>query len=61
VYASVLLEISDTLHHETINLAHIPREQNICADFMATGVHSASLTQWDRPPDGLESLLLDTN
>jgi hypothetical protein len=59
VYASVLLEISDALHHGTINLVHIPREQNICADFMAKkGAHSASSAHWDRPPDGLESLLL---
>jgi len=43
VYAFVLLEISDALHHGTINLVHITREQNICADFMAKkDAHSAS-------------------
>jgi hypothetical protein len=59
VYVSVLLEISYSLHHMIINLVHIPREQNICADFMAKkGVHFASPAQWDRPPDSLEFLLL---
>jgi len=46
VYVYVLLEIPDVLHHGTINLVHIPREQNICADFMAKkGAHSASSAQ----------------
>ena len=59
VYASVLLEISDALHHGTINLIHIPREKNICADFMTKkGAHSASSAHWDRSQDGLEALLL---
>jgi hypothetical protein len=59
VYASVLLEISDALRHGTINLIHIPREQNICVDSLAKkGAHSASSAHWDRPPDGLKSLLL---
>lgn len=35
MYAFVLLEISDSLQHETISLVHILREQNKCADFMA--------------------------
>ena len=60
VYAYVLLEISDPLHHGTINLVHIIREQNIYADFMAKkSDHSASSVQWDRPPYDLESLLYE--
>jgi len=42
VYVHVLLEISEALHHGTINLVHIVREQNICVDFMAKeSVHSS--------------------
>jgi hypothetical protein len=31
----VLLEISYVLHYETINLAHISKEEDIYVDFMA--------------------------
>jgi len=61
-YASVLLEILDALHHETVNLVHILREHNICADFMAKEAsYSACSTQWTRLPTCLESLLLRDN
>jgi len=62
VYVSMLLEISDALHKRAINLVHISKEQNMCVDFMANkGAYFASSAHWDRPPDGLESLLLRDN
>lgn len=48
MYVSVLLEISDVLNHGTVNLVNIPRQHNICVDFMAKkGAHSASSAHWD--------------
>jgi len=60
VHASTILQISETLRQEeNYTLVHILREQNMCADFMAKeGSHSASTVIWDRPPPGMESLLL---
>jgi len=62
VYAYVVLEISDALHHGIVNLVHILREHNICADFMAKEAsYSACSAHWTRPPTGLESLFLGDN
>jgi len=61
VYA-LLPEITDALHHETVNLVHILREHNICANFMAKETsYSAYSAHWTRPPAGIESLLLKDN
>jgi hypothetical protein len=53
----VLLEISKAVNHRTINIVHIPREQNICADFMVKeGIDSAYSFHWEyHPLAGLES------
>lgn len=42
-----------------INLVHVLREQNKCADFLAkAGTHSTISAQWESPPPELESLIL---
>ena len=62
VYAFVLLKISDALHHGTVNLVHILREQNICADFMVKEAsYSACSTHYTRPPVDLKSPLQRDN
>jgi len=60
VHASTILQIFEALQQEdNYILVHILLEQNMCADFMAKeGTHSITIVTWDRPPPGMESLLL---
>jgi len=59
-YATDILHIRDTLHeNENPTSVHVPREHNMCVDFMAKeGSHARFSAHYNCPPPGMESLTL---